>query len=88
MRGALPVRITCISICHPPPFFRLIWPVIKVIMGDRVRKRVRVIGGSGESVVKQCENIGLSKDKIPELIGGTLKVDHVGWLEGRKKAGK
>ena len=88
MKGALPVRISCISICHPPSFFRLIWPVAKLIMGDRVRQRVKVMGGSNESVMKQCESIGLPKECVPELIGGTLKVDHLAWLEARKKAGK
>lgn len=89
MKGALPVRISCISICHPPSFFRLIWPIAKLVMGDRVRQRVKVIGGSDESVTKQCEeSIGLPKDCVPELIGGTLKVDHPAWLETRKKAGK
>ena len=88
IKGILPVRITCITICHPPTFFRVIWPVIKILMGSRLRKRVKVFSGSDESVVKQIESIGLAKNQVPELIGGTLKVDHLAWLEGRKRASK
>lgn len=88
MQGCLPVRISCIAICYPPTFFRAIWPVIKAIMGSRLRKRIKVMSGSDESVVKQLEAIGLAKEQLPELLGGTLKVDHIAWLKTHKQAGK
>ena len=89
VKGYLPIRISCIAICHPPSFFRIIWPIVRVFLGSRLRKRVHVFGGSDDSVVKKLEALlKLSPDQIPELIGGKLKLNHLAWLEERRAAGK
>lgn len=88
IKGCLPLRMSCIAICHPPSFFRIIWPIVSVIMGARLRKRVKVFMGKDEDVVGKVESIGLTRDQIPELIGGNFKVDRKAWLEGRIQEGK
>ena len=88
VKGCLPLRISCISICHPPSFFRVIWPIVRVFLGSRLRKRVNVFCGSDEAVVKKIEGFGLTKDQIPELIGGNLKLENKAWLEERQRHGK
>ena len=59
-----------------------------MFLGSRLRKRVHVYGGSDEAVVKKVGSLGFSKDQIPELIGGNLKLNHTAWLEERHQAGK
>ena len=59
-----------------------------MFLGSRLRKRVRVYGGSDVAVVKKVGSLGLTKDQVPELIGGNLKLNHTAWLQERRNAGK
>jgi CRAL/TRIO domain len=83
-RGYLPVRMSAIHLCHPPTFFHLIFPVISMFLGDRLRKRIRIHSGKVEHVLEGLESkYGLTRDKLPSEIGGDVELNHELWLQDR-----
>lgn len=88
LKGYLPLRLSAIHICHPPAFLLIIFPIIKIFLGERLRKRVRVHGGSVEHVLDRLATFGLTKDKLPSDIGGDIVLDKKAWLESRMAKGK
>jgi len=103
IRGCLPVRIAAFHVCNPPFFFELLFPIVKLLMGERLRKRIKIHsdrngkknkstkgeGSVEESTVirKLVDKYGIDKIKIPTEVGGGNTIDHVQWLEDRKVAG-
>jgi len=88
LKGYLPVRLSAIHICHPPSFLRLIFPIMKMLLGERLRKRVRVHGGSEHQVLNLLAGFGLLKEMLPVDIGGNKVLDQEKWLQARNAEGK
>lgn len=82
------VRLSGAHVCQPPGFFRLLIPLVKLVMGERLRKRIRFHTGSHEDVQKSLEPYGLTKDILPTELGGDVVLDQDAWLEARRKEGK
>jgi hypothetical protein len=83
-RGYLPVRLSAIHLCHPPTFFHLIFPLISMFLGDRLRKRIRIHSGKVQHVLEGLESkYGLTRDKLPLEIGGDVELNHELWLRDR-----
>ena len=57
-------------------------------MGDRLRKRFQIHGGSEEDVLKDLEKYGLTKDMLPKQVGGNGEIDMTKWCEECRKDGK
>ncbi|KAL7467082.1 hypothetical protein ACHAXS_007351 [Conticribra weissflogii] len=73
MTGCIPIRLGALHICHPPWFFsKIVFPIIKIVVSERIRKRVRIHSGSKEDVLKELEGFGLSKKDLPVDIGGDV----------------
>ncbi len=73
MTGCIPIRLGALHICHPPWFFsKIVFPIIKIVVSERIRKRVRIHSGSKEDVLKELEGFGLSKKDLPVDIGGEV----------------
>ena len=89
MSGVLPLRMSGIHICYPPYFVNLVLPLVKLFMPERLQKRIRFHSGNPQTEVlpKLAQEFGLTADMLPVAIGGTLEVDHLGWLEKRRAAG-
>lgn len=61
---------------------------MKMIMPERMRKRVRVHNqGSDEKVLEALKKYGLERDVLPSDIGGNVILDMDGWLNESKKKG-
>lgn len=88
IKGCLPVRLSAFVINHPPYFFRFIFPILKLFLGERLRKRIRVNAGSDEHVLQDLDKLGIPKSSVPTELGGEVVLDHQGWLKERQSAGK
>lgn len=88
LKGCIPIRMSAAHICHPPTFFSLIYPIIKIFMGERLRKRTLVHGGSEEHVLDTMASFGLTKDILPKEFGGDVGPFHEDWLAARRTANK
>lgn len=84
IRGCIPVRISALFLCQPPTFFAVIFPLIRLFLGERLRKRINVVSGSDEEVVEELAKFGLTRDCIPADLSGNVVLDHESWLEERK----
>ena len=87
LSGCIPVRLGGFHICHPPWFFgKVAFPLMKLVMPERMRKRVRVHVGSEEKVLKELEEVGMGREVLPSEIGGDVVLDNDGWMQERKMA--
>eukprot|EP00934_Nitzschia_sp_Nitz4_P002964 Nitzschia sp. Nitz4//scaffold256_size27904//18611//19552//NITZ4_008171-RA/size27904-augustus-gene-0.4-mRNA-1//1//CDS//3329544417//2954//frame0 len=83
IRGCLPVRLTAIHICNPPPLFRWVHACFRLFLHHRVQKRIHVHAGSQEEILKQLKEFGLDKKVLPMEIGGDVQLDHAAWIQTR-----
>ena len=88
LKDRIPVRLAGFHICHPPTFFRVIFPIISLVLGPRLRKRIRIHAGSTEKVQEELNAYGLTRNKLPSELEGEIVLDHQAWLEQRRAAGK
>jgi hypothetical protein len=88
LKGALPVRLSCMHIVRPPGFFSIVFPIVKVFLSEQMRKRIRLHNGKVEMIAEAFQTkYGLKKDALPTTIGGSLKTQHIEWVESRKALG-
>lgn len=86
--GALPIRLSAVHVVHPPTFFTIVFTFIKLVMPKRLQKRIRVHSGDEQKVLKEFEEkFGLTEDKLPSTIGGSLVLDHHSWIKMRRDSG-
>jgi len=88
VRSCIPLKIVKMHICHPPWFLQVVYPCMKLMMGERLRRKVKLHAEEYESILQTLEvKYGISRDKLPVEMGGGLTLDHIEWLEERKKLG-
>lgn len=88
LSGCIPVRMGGFHICHPPWFFgKIVFPIMRVVMPERMRKRVRVHSGSEEKVLDNLKDFGLGREVLPSEIGGDVILDTDSWLQEMKSRG-
>lgn len=88
IRGALPVRMSGGHVIRPPPFFSVIYSIMKVFLSVQMRKRLRIHHGKVESIAETLQTkYGLNKVILPTTVGGSLTVQHNEWLKSRIASG-
>ena len=53
VQGILPIRISCVVVCHPPAVFGFVWSIVQLFLTDHIRKRVQIFRGTDDQVVQQ-----------------------------------
>jgi hypothetical protein len=79
----LPVRLGGLYAVKPPIFFRMLFPVVRILLKKKLQQRLHLLPNT-EQLVKH-----FSPDNIPEDMGGTLQYDHsayVATVEAHQKA--
>lgn len=84
IKGCLPVRLSAIHMVHPPSFLKVIFPFMKVLLGARLRKRIKIYNGSDEETVKSLEKFGLTTEHLPVELGGKVCLDLGAWIDERR----
>jgi len=79
-RKCFPIRIMSLHICHPRPFFRAVLPVVKYVLGRRIRARLCFCFGSDKMVIENLNMYGISPESVPAHSGGRLVHDHTQWM--------
>jgi hypothetical protein len=88
LRGILPVRLSAYHLVHPPSFVKIILPIVKLFMSERMKKRIIVHTGKEEVVLQNLETkYGLTRDMLPTTIGGKYNVQHSLWAQQRQLSG-
>ena len=88
MTGCIPIRMGGFHVVHPPWFFgSVVFPIMKLILPARMRKRVKVHSGSDEKVLESLKEYGLSREVLPSEIGGDVIIDTDAWLQDLKSRG-
>ncbi|KAL3908494.1 MAG: hypothetical protein SGARI_003035 [Bacillariaceae sp.] len=88
LKGALPIRLSAFHMVHPPAFAKVVLPVIKLFMSDRMKKRICIHSGKEDKVLETLQaKYGLTKEMLPTTIGGTYKVQHAEWVQKRSSSG-
>lgn len=86
VRGILPVRVSAMHFCQPPMLFDVLSEVVKLVLGERLRKRIIVHSQWWEkgNDVATLGKYGFVKNQLPTCIGGDVKLDHLSWLNQRE----
>jgi hypothetical protein len=88
IQGTIPIRLSAFHSCQPPPFLKLVLPFIKLFMSERTKQRVLFHMGTTEKVRAKLESYGLTRDNIPQSLGGNVVVDTKSWIDQRRMEGK
>jgi CRAL/TRIO domain len=88
IQGTLPVRLSAFHLCQPPSFFKLIFPIVKLFLTNRTKQRLKVhFASTADEIAATLASFGLSRDDLPEQIGGTVNLDVEKWLKQRRSSG-
>jgi CRAL/TRIO domain len=86
--GTIPFRLSAYHIVQPPYYLRPIISIAMLLLKESTKKRLRCHTGSNEELLAELEADGLSRETLPEYVGGNAKFDMAAWIEGRRAAGK
>jgi hypothetical protein len=84
--GSLPIRLAAMHVVYQPIFFNIIFVVIGVFMGEKLRKRVRLHGS--KMLPSKLAEFGLTSEILPAALEGIVVLDVPKWLTARRAAGK
>merc|ERR1712232_122619 len=66
-KGCIPIRLSALHFCHLPIIFDLIFPLLKVLMGSHLRKKVHLHNGDKSEVLELLQKkFGISKEDLPK----------------------
>lgn len=82
--GCIPVRLSGIHGCYPPAVFWILFPIIKVLLGERLGKRIKIHSGAKKRVHAELTKYLMPIHVVPSQLGGQLELDNAAWIEERR----
>lgn len=82
--GCIPIRLSSIHGCHPTNLFWYLFPVVKLLLGEKLRKRVKLHSCTTSRLLLELAKYGIAEHAIPSELGGRAAIDHSKWLEDRR----
>lgn len=73
LKGGYPARLKNVFVISPPLWFKAVLAIFLNFLQDKLKQRIEV-------VPKEMLPQRLPVSSIPQRLGGTLKVDHLAWL--------
>ncbi|XP_044760740.1 tyrosine-protein phosphatase non-receptor type 9 [Coccinella septempunctata] len=74
LKGGYPAKLKKVLIVTAPLWFKAPFKILRLFVREKLRERVYTV-----SAAQLLQHI--PRDSLPEKLGGTLRVDHDGWLE-------
>jgi len=85
MQGALPFRLGCFHVCHPPSFVNALLLITRLLLPKKLRSRIRKHKGTHEEVIDSLATYCIPNSAVPDIWGGELNLEgHSEWLEARR----
>lgn len=79
----VPSALRAMHYCYPCRMFHMVSPILKMVIGKKMRKRLIIHYGEAEDVIGTLGGYGIGRDVVPRDLGGNLKVDVVEWMRDR-----
>jgi len=74
LENVYPIRCRASHMCHPTKFmFYMFLPVVKMFMPKELRLRLQIHYGDNETVLRELDGFCLSRDRVPNALGGDLQ---------------
>jgi hypothetical protein len=65
-KGAIPVRMSCFHMVHPPAMIGVLWPLVKRFLSKRLLKRMKIhYSSSDDDILSQLAAFEITKDAVP-----------------------
>lgn len=85
LRGAMPMRLSAYHIVDPPGWVSLFLPLLTVLIGKRLRKRVLFHTGTRKNIHESLSRCGLNLNNLPTELGGTRTINMADYLAESKQ---
>lgn len=81
VQGRMPIRLSCVHICHPPSFLQLVMPFVMAVVHERVQKRLKFhFGRLTDQLTEDLSQYRLSESNLPISLGGTDSANTAKWI--------
>ena len=85
LQEALPIKLVCWHICHTPEFFKVVFPMMKFMMGKELRLHSKIHHGAEGSVLADLARYGVQRHNILKCMGGTFDLNINDWINERRR---
>ena len=91
IKGCVPVRLSAFHVVHPPTFVRYVYPIISIVLTQRIRQRmlIHTFSTDDEKVMnKLVTKYDMKREDLPTQMGGSIELNTEIWLQNQLAAGK
>jgi CRAL/TRIO domain len=90
VQGCIPLRLSGNHIVNPNNLLKMVFPVVSMMLSERLRKRVIVhTDRSIEQVISKLSNrYKIDRSRLPTQIGGTYQLNCQQWMQQQINDGK
>ena len=82
--SVFPMQYRGSHICFPSPvFYYVIYPVMRTVLGKKIRLRIKLHYGNEGEVVQSLEKYRFTKARLPKAVGGFRELDCGQWVAER-----